>query len=113
MQFIIELVIATKDEQRFLIAGYLKEDTGESELMLEMIEAISEYQKEFSTDKYITVKSGKILYVNIPVDVCAAVIGMLERNLSIKINTRLAKGAKVTPENTKPVFEMEISRLFS
>ena len=112
MQFIIELVVATKDEQRFAIAGYLKEDIGETDLMAEMIEAVEDYQKTFSTDNYIVVKEGKILYVNIPIDSAATVISTLERNLSVNIITRLAKGASVSPKSIRPVVEMEISRLF-
>lgn len=112
MQFIIELVIATKDNQRFSIAGYLKEDLGEMDLMAEMVGAITEYQKECSTGDYIVIKEGKILYVNIPIDVAATVISTLERNLSVNIITRLAKGASVSPKSIRPVVEMEISRLF-
>lgn len=114
MRFIIELVATTGDTTRFNIAGYLSPDENEEDLMKEMIECLNDVlaqNNDFS--EHIRIKEDKIIYNDIPIVTCSNILKILQKNLSIKINTEVCKHTKYIPDDCSALFRMEMNRLFN
>lgn len=114
MRFTIELVVSTGDNERYRIAGFLEPDTGEENLMKEMISCLKgDLEDTIDFSNYLSFKEDKIIYNNIPIVPCSNIFKLFKNSFKVDIVTDVVPRTKYIPEDCKPLFQMELNRLFS
>lgn len=114
MRFTIELVVSTGDNERYRIAGFLEPDQGEEKLISEMISCLkNDLEDTVDFSHYLSFKENKIIYNDIPIVPCSNIFKLFKNSLKISIETVVVPRTKYIPEDCKPLFQMELNRLFN